>query len=223
MSFVRSMIDESRDLFARIYEHPFLQEVAAGTLSDRRLAFYFEQNVYYLDTAIRCRAIGVGKAQNHEMRDMFLGPMEIIAEELRAQEGFLKTMAARLDAPIAPTCHAYMGHILHLAWERDPVEYFSGFMACPLSYDRIGLRLAALDLRPRLAEWWEFSMSDEHHELCDSYIAFVDEYSADFDRPRLDRMRETFQISLNYEYMFWDMAYNMETWADVVPGLTEPA
>ena len=206
------MLDESANLFRRIYDHPFLQEVAAGTLPDEKLAFYFEQNVHYLDAAIRCRSIGAAKAVDAEQRSFFMGSMDFIVAELAGQEAFLGEMGAKYPAPIAPTAHAYTRHILMLAWDRDPVEYVAGYLACPLSYDNIGLQLVGRELRPDIAEWWSFAMSDDHHVLCDNYRKFVDRYSQGLSEERLERMLGTLQIGLNYEYMFWDMAYKLEEW-----------
>ena len=152
------------------------------------------------------------KPQNEDQRTFFLGSMDFITDELDGQEGFLEAMGARFPAPIAPTCHAYTRHILMLAWERDPAEYVAGYLACPFSYDNIGLQLVGRELRPDIAEWWSFAMSDDHHVLCDNYRSFVDRYSAGLSDERLDRMLATLQIGLNYEYLFWDMAYKLEEW-----------
>ena len=212
MSWTLEMLDESAHLLARINDHPFLQQVADGTVPDENLAFYFEQNVHYLDAAIRCRSIGAAKSQSADQRSFFLGSMDWVAAELADQERFLKAMGARFPAPIAPTCHAYTRHIVTLAWERDPVEYVAGYLACPMSYDNIGLHLVGRRLRPDVAEWWQFARSEDHHDLCDNYVAFVDKYSVGLSDERLERMLATLQIGLNYEYMFWDMAYKLEEW-----------
>src|SRR5262245_40228684 len=69
-------------LWAQIYAHPFLTELAAGTLPDDKLIFYFEQNVHYIDTVVRCRAVAVAKSTSPEVRDFFLGPIPVFVDEL---------------------------------------------------------------------------------------------------------------------------------------------
>ena len=43
----------------------FLKDLAAGTLSDERLAFYFEQNTHYINNVVKCRSIATAKAHNN--------------------------------------------------------------------------------------------------------------------------------------------------------------
>jgi thiaminase/transcriptional activator TenA len=72
--------------------------------------------------------------------------------------------------------------------------------------------LKTVALRGASAEWWEFYMSEEHNDLCDNYRAFVDKHSAGLSDERRQQMLDNFIISTNYEYRFWDMAYNQEQW-----------
>lgn len=212
MSWTQHMYEVTRPLWERIYEHPFLKGLADGSLSEDRLRFYFEQNIRYIEAVIRCRSLATAKAQNAEIRDFFLQRTDMVVDEFHHQEQMLSALGGRLDAPIAPTCYAYTTHLLNIAWSRDPVEYLGTFLPCPWSYDEIGRRLSTVALRGVAAEWWEFYMSTEHNELCDRYRGFVDKYADDLSDERRQQMLVTFRIGLNYEYLFWDMAYNQEQW-----------
>ena len=161
---------------------------------------------------IRCRSIATAKAHNDEIRDFFLDRTALVVESLEHQIDMLKRVGGRLDARIAPTCHAYSHHILNLAWTKDPVEYLGSFLACPWVYDEIGKQLRTAALKGTHAEWWEFYSSEEHNEMCDNYRAFVDKYAEQMSDERRQQMLDNFIISLNYEYGFWDMAYNLEQW-----------
>ncbi len=46
----------------------------------------------------------------------------------------------------------------------------------------------------------------------DAWRGFVDQAAREASPQELEAMREAFMISSRYEYMFWDMAYNMEEW-----------
>ncbi len=212
MSWTQYMFDQTKDMWDRIYEHPFLQDLAAGTLTDERLAFYFEQNTHYIDNVVKCRMIATAKAQNDDIRDFFLSRTTLVVDELNHQYDMLERVGGSRSARIAPTCHAYTRHILNLVWTRDPVEYLGSFMPCPWTYDEIGKQLRSAALKGTSAEWWEFYMSEEHNDLCDNYRAFVDKYSEGLSDERRQQMLDNFIISTNYEHSFWDMAYNLEQW-----------
>jgi thiaminase/transcriptional activator TenA len=212
MSWTHYMYEQTKDMWERIYEHPFLRDLAAGTLSDERLAFYFEQNTHYINNVVKCRSIATAKAHNNEIRDFFLSRTAMVVDELHHQEDMLRRVGGQAGARIAPTCHAYTRHILNLVWTKDPVEYLGSFMPCPWTYDEIGIQLRSADLQGAPAEWWEFYMSVEHNELVANYRAFVDKYSEGLSDERRQQMLDNFIISTNYEYRFWDMAYNLEQW-----------
>jgi thiaminase (transcriptional activator TenA) len=199
-------------MWAKIDAHPFLKELADGTLPDEKLVFYFEQNVYYIEAVIRCRAVAVAKATNPEVRDFFLGPIPVFVDELKHQQTMLTRLGGRANPPIAPACHAYTRHILTLAWSREPVEYFGAFLPCPWTYDLIGQRFKGKLQKQSHIDWWEFYMSREHNDMCDRYRGMVDRLAAELPPARQDDMIENFRLSLRYEYRFWDMAYKLEQW-----------
>ena len=206
------MFDQTKDMWERIYEHPFLQDLAAGTLSRERLACYFEQNTHYIENVVRCRSIATAKAPNDEIRDFFLSRTTALADELDHQVEMLKRVGGRPGTPIAPSCHAYTRHLLHMVWTKDPIEFLGSYLPCPWTYDEIGKQLRSAALQDDAAAWWEFYMSEEHNDLCDDYRDFVDKYSDGLSDERRQQMLDNFVISTNYEYGFWDMAYNLERW-----------
>ena len=212
MGWTAYMLEETKPLFERIYEHPFLKELASGTLGRDRMVFSFEQDLHYIDAALRCRSVAAAKAHNLEVRDFFLRNMQLIVDEYHHLEDMLNGLGGQVSAPMAPTCHAYTRHILNIAWTRDPVEYLGAFLPCPLSYDEIGRNVVAVELTTEAADWWRFYMSDEHHDLCDSYRTFVDKYAAELSDERRQQMLDNFTMGINYEYRFWDMAYTQEQW-----------
>ena len=199
-------------LWEQIVRHPFIAELRDGTLPNEKLIFYFEQNVPYIDTVVRCRAIAAAKATSHAERDFFLDRAPVIAEELRHQQQMLTSLGGNPNAPITPACHGYTRHILNLAWTGKPVEYFGAFLPCPLSYDEIGKHLRGQLKNPAHLDWWGFYSSPEHNEMCDRYRAYVDEHVAELTPAEREQLLKNFILSSKYEYWFWDMAYNMETW-----------
>jgi len=199
-------------LWEAVLQHDFVRELRNGTLPDKKLIFYFEQNIHYIDMVVRCRTIAAAKATSDAERDFFLDRTPVVVEELQHQRKMLAALGGNPNAPIAPACHGYTRHILSLAWARRPVEYFGAFLPCPLSYDEIGRHLKDRLTKPSHRDWWEFYMSRDHNEMCDRYRSFVDERVDDVSAAGRNEMLQNFVLSCKYEYWFWDMAYNLETW-----------
>ena len=54
--------------------------------------------------------------------------------------------------------------------------------------------------------------SQEFAELADWLRSFIDRVALESGEQELKRMEEAFLVSSQYEYMFWDAAYQMEEW-----------
>jgi len=199
-------------MWEKIFNHPFLKELEDGTLPDEKLQYYFEQNLPYIDAVVRCRCLAAGKATSEEVRDFFLDPAPVIVGELRHQQNMVRDLGGRTDATLSPTAHGYTRHLLTLAWSREPVEYFGAFLPCPWTYDEIGYRIKGKLKKESHKSWWEFYLSQEHHDMISRYRGMVDRLAADLTPDRQEAMIENFRTTLRYEYRFWQMAYTRETW-----------
>jgi thiaminase (transcriptional activator TenA) len=211
-SYTQEAVEAVAPLWGAILEHPFITGLRDGTLPDASLIFYFEQNIHYIDTVVRCRTVAASKARTDKERNFFLDRAPVVVEELQHQRNMLASLGGNPNAPIAPACHGYTRHILSLAWARKPVEYFGAFLPCPLSYDEIGRQLKGKLKKPVHQDWWAFYSSREHNDMCGRYRAFVDELAADLSSTERQEMLRNFVLGSKYEYWFWDMAYNRETW-----------
>src|SRR3989304_1445616 len=62
MSTGESICDEMRagcaDIWDGLHAHPFLRELAAGTLALEKFRFFLEQDIFYLVDYVRCLAMG---------------------------------------------------------------------------------------------------------------------------------------------------------------------
>jgi thiaminase/transcriptional activator TenA len=201
-----------RELWQRILVHPFIQELRDGTLPNEKLAYYFEQNTFYIDAAVRARALAGAKAPDLETRDFCFERGPSGQNELQHQMDMLAALGGDPDAEIAPTCRGYTFHLLTIAHSRDTVDLLAAFLPCPWSYDEIGTSLVGKLRNPRHQDWWQFYGSQEHHDLCDRHRAIVDRLTADLSPRRRAQLLDDFMLSLQYEYRFWDMAYTRERW-----------
>src|SRR5947208_16336968 len=55
---------DSSGIWNALHTHPFLRELAAGTLPMERFRFFIEQDDFYLEEYARCLAMGVARARN---------------------------------------------------------------------------------------------------------------------------------------------------------------
>jgi thiaminase/transcriptional activator TenA len=201
-----------RELWQRILVHPFVRELRDGTLPNEKLAYYFEQNTFYIDAAVRARALAGAKAPDLETRDFCFAPGPSGKNELEHQHAMLAALCGDPNAEIAPTCRGYTLHLLTIAHSRDTVDLLAAFLPCEWTYDEIGASLVGKLRNPLHQQWMGFYGSPEHRDLCNRHREIVDRLAAELPPVRRAQILDDFLLSLKYEYRFWDMAYNLERW-----------
>jgi thiaminase/transcriptional activator TenA len=204
--------ERAKPIWSRIFEHPFLSEIRAGTLPEEKLIFYFEQNTKFIETAVRCRSVAAAKSDDRDTLSFFTVRTTELMEELEHQREMLRSMGGNPDAPTAPGCQAYINHLQVVAWSRPPEWYVGTFLPCPWTYDLIAETFEGRLSNPLHEKWWAFYWSAEHNALCDRYREFADRYVGSYPASRRELMIEDFLLNSRYELRFWDMAYNKETW-----------
>src|SRR5213593_4382784 len=80
-----SMSDALREDSARIWSalhtHPFLREMADGTLPLERFRYFIEQDEFYLEEYARCLAMGVARSRNDVELAYFTNDLLAVIED----------------------------------------------------------------------------------------------------------------------------------------------
>lgn len=219
MSFTGQLRRENEDLFAAILEHPFVRGIAEGKLDREQLIHYLKQDYEYLNTYMRVYGMAISKCSRRDDIAMFQEQIGfILHSEVHPHQNFCKAAGVRYEklqgGPLAPSAHHYILHMLKVAHEGSLGEIAAALLPCPWTYLEIGQRLMA-DLRPGddhpFREWIEFygKLSGGSTErLCE----LADRLAAEANADERARMAEHFRHSCQLEYLFWDMAWRLETW-----------
>jgi thiaminase/transcriptional activator TenA len=213
---VQNWTDEAyaagRELWGQIHDHGFIRDLRENRLTDRQLAFYFEQNTHYIDSIVRSRAVAGAKAPDVETRDFCMERGPSGKNELQHQIDLLRTLGGDPAAEPAPACHGYTRHLMTIAYSRETVDFLAAFLPCPWSYDEIGSSVEGTLSNPVTSDWMQFYWSEDHHVLVRRHRAIVDRLAADLSAARRRQLLDDYLISLRYEYRFWDMAYRCQRW-----------
>lgn len=224
MSFCESLREECADLWEGLHRHPFLQEMAAGTLPLDTFRFFVEQDLhFFLPDLSRGVAVGAAVARNdREMRhfaEELVAVVERENENNRVLLGRLVEMgtADRGGATVPGFATvAYSGYIVSTAARGGPLEIMTVLLPCTWSYADIGLRLQGrIEPHPVYADWVGFLAGDEYQELIAGRRRTLDELAARTGDDHRRRLTEIFRMATRLEHLFWDMAYRCEQWPDV--------
>lgn len=213
-----------------LHAHPFLAELAAGTLPAEKFRFYLEQNLMYLPEYARAIALGAARSRDLEELRSFAAALDnIVATEIPENEARLEQVVA-LGAEdrggaleMAPRNVAYTSFLIAAAFQGGPLEVMTAIMPCAWSYGEIAAALppGAGAEHPVYGTWIAFFASDAYAELVERMKSELDAL-ARRDGAGFAQLSETFRTGARLELGFWEMAYALEQWPDLAVA-TAPA
>lgn len=213
-SFSQQLMNEAEPIWRKIFAHPFLQEIKDGTLPLEKFQYYLGQDYHYLEGFGRAVAMTLAKAPNssilEELSHRVMTPIERpLHHQLVAEAGM--SMDDVQDAQRSPTNTAYVNHMLATAAHHGLGATAASLLPCPWTYHLLRDELGASE-HPLYSQWTAFYVAGLLQNSVDAWRSFVDREAQSAGPRELEAMREAFLTSSRYEYMFWEMAYNMEQW-----------
>ena len=213
-AFSEILRQEAQRIWHRIFIHPFIAELQAGTLPLDKFRYYIVQDFHYLDGFGRAVAIALSKAPDAEtvrlLTQRVSAPLERpLHIETFGLLGIDEAMAAAVSP--SPTNQAYIDHMVATASTGGVGEAAAALLPCPWTYHEIGSRLSLPD-HPVFSAWARPYRTGLLEESTTAWRALVDRFGSDGGTYVRDSMRRAFIMSSRYEYMFWTMAYEQEEW-----------
>ena len=217
MSFTDDLWQQIKPVYDSILQHPFLKQLADGTLSRDRFVFYMKQDALYLQEFSKALAIAGGRAPSTEQMLFYVNSAHTCAVVERAlHESYFRDFGVTLDTDRAPANFAYSSYLLAQAATNSYRVAIAALLPCFWIYREVGDALvtastAALYTNP-YAKWLETYSSEEFSASVDKAIRFVDEAAAEANDRERAEMAQAFEYCARLEWLFWDAAWRQETW-----------
>ena len=228
MAFSDHLLDIGTDLWDAQKRHPFVEELADGSLDEAAFQTWLKQDYrYLLDYARTFAILGTKATDEATMAHCFEVANAIVAEEMDLHREFARDFGLSSDDLAAvkksPTCTAYTNYLLRTARERPLAVGAAAIYPCGQGY---------LDVAEHMAE-----MADDEQLAAGEhpYAPFIEKYTGDAFRESVQWMRElvdrcaernpslreemeeAFLRSAELEHAFWEMAYDEESWPHMEP------
>lgn len=201
----------------RILAHPFLTELAEGSLPDAVFRTYLAQDVRYIDEFVRVMAVVAGRLPARADTAMLTSRAGEIAAEHELHEHlmavFALTPAEVADTAPSPTTLGYLGWLRGLAHAEAIHEALAGMLACPWVYWEVGTALLADGSPdPRYQAWIERYGGETAATHVPRMLALADRLGPDLTAAQRAAAAERFATGCRWEWLFWDAAYEGRTW-----------
>ncbi len=197
-------------LYERIKQHPFLQELAIGSLPREKFAFYIQQDYLFLLDRSKTFSILAAKAPSRELAN-YLTELSRATRE-GAENIWIKynlSLPAEEDLQKTPACKFYTEHMLKTASEQPFNEGLVFLLPCALLYQKIGEALNANSSCSNSYKLWiETYSSQKRRKRVEVFIDIVDQIAAKSSYEEFQDLQAIFCKASQLEYNFWDDAYH---------------
>ncbi|MBS0644736.1 MAG: TenA family protein [Proteobacteria bacterium] len=204
------------ELRAAIHALPFNRELAAGTLRADRFQFYIQQDAVYLEQYARILAMAGARGPDGAILRLFAeSALEAVAVEQALHGAYFKQFGIEPGtlAEPSPDCLGYTSFLLATAYHEPWEVLLAALLPCFWLYWDVGsaiARDAAAD-NPYRA-WIDTYADPAFGDAVRAVMAATDTAAAGASDTVRQRMMTAFIRCSQYEWLFWDGAYQLRGW-----------
>ncbi len=201
--------DMAAPIYGAINQHPFNQELMAGTLSRQKFHYYIHQDSLFLKDLSSCFALIASKIQP-EFATTFLNEAQVAAEYSRSM---VKTFCgqdeeALGDLKLSRATQSFSSYLLSVS-AVEPVEVaVAAILPCFWVYRESGLLIAKGSVANNpYAGWIALISAKEFGEKVNNMIAIFDALAEKTTDEIRQKMLEAFSKCTMLEWHFWNDVY----------------
>jgi len=219
MSFSRSLKQKAIKVWEDGYNHPFVQELGAGTLSKDKFKFYLLQDYLYLLEYAKVFAMALTKADDEKMlSNLSAITKATLVDEMKLHHLYMKEFGISdeevQNVRASLFNRTYTANMLATALKGDLAQTLATVFPCAWTYCDYGKRLKE-QYKDTLENnfyksWIETYSGAEFEESFGWFYDALDELVANKSEAEKKVVEDIFISSVEFEYMFWDMAYNKQ-------------
>jgi len=220
---IEHMIEATEPMLTKIYQHPFNEELKAGSLSLQTFAFYLLQDAMYLADYSRALSLAAARLQDHPHVQQFIEfALGAIQAERDLHFGYIKhyqdarIISSELMEEQSPACFMYTNYLLRMASVSSVEEAVASLLPCFYIYHVVGKQMVA-GLYPNhpYADWIQLYAGEAFETSVQCAIQITNELGQETSDKTRKKMIDAFTKSTQLEWLFWDGAYRQALW----PGM----
>lgn len=218
MKFSEQIHQAIEPVWQRCYEHPFLRELSDGTLPVDKLKFYILQDNQYLDAFLDLHKYLATKMPNADMAKPLLAGTTSVDGEIEKRQQIVDSLQVTdemvKETAIAPTALAYINHMYRQAYFVSPAAGVASLLPCYWSYAECFKKMAdqGPHTTPTYQAFIDIYASDSFQQGSANLVSLVDQLAEKGDETTRKQMKWAFDLSSDYELMYWQMCYEGEQW-----------
>lgn len=223
MSFSAELKEKALPAWQALEQHPFVAQMADGTLPLDSFRFYIDQNLLYLPEYARALSLGIVTSADVNELVWFTKAVDNIVHVEIPENELLRDRIAQLggvshphSGVMAPATLAYTSYLIATASRTDALGVMALILPCAWTYQDIALanRASSAD-HPVYGEWLRFFSTEEYDAVVQGLCADMDSLASRADSRRKEEVSHIFTTGVRLEQAFWDMALQRQHWPDL--------
>ncbi|NVK63963.1 MAG: thiaminase II [Flavobacteriales bacterium] len=206
--------EKTAPIIDRIKEHPFITELMAGTLPQDVFSFYINQDALYLAEYKKVLAhVGIKCSNESDTQFFFDSATGIIAVENALHQHFIQPENKAVEP--SPSCELYTSYLSRIVSNKPVEEGLAAVLPCFTIYKEVGdyiLECQSNKDENPYQDWINTYGGEAFANSVKKAIEITNNYAKNASPERIEKMNEAFVKASKLEWMFWDSAYQKETW-----------
>lgn len=204
MTLSHDLWQANQDLAHACLEHPFIQEIASGTLPKNVFTYYIGQDVFFLNAFARAYSLAAVKTSDIAAFEVFHQLADGVLQELRLHQGYAAEWRVNLNAvELGDATRRYTDFLSSIAWNSDIGSIAVAMTPCMRLYSFLGQKLAErAELEHLYTEWIQTYSSPTFDKLACQLEGLLDQYA--IDTPTI---RSTYRYAMTCEREFFQAAW----------------
>ncbi|MBQ2248503.1 MAG: thiamine phosphate synthase [Tidjanibacter sp.] len=210
MSWTKEIWQKSLPIYERIIAHPFIKELADGSLATERFVRYIAQDEIYIKNYGEEMFLLADMMPNEQMREMF---RELAKGGMEAEGAMHALLIERfgIDTAVEPSevTAGYMAHTRGHINSGSLAHAMAAMLPCMWIYNEVGLYIYShRNPNPNpYAEWVATYASEDFTEVTRLILELCDRIAAEATPEVRAEMEEAYLIAAEYEWAFWNWGY----------------
>lgn len=220
MNFTKQLWESITPIYTAIISHPFNQELAAGTLERGKFGYYIQQDALYLAEFARALSVIASKAgqTEHLLRYIRFAEESILVERALHSQYFQQFGISGAGLEKSPACFSYTNYLLATCFGQPYQVGMAAVLPCFWIYRQVGNYIYQHHQRNNPYQAWINTYAGEAFAaVVDDAIRITEEVAQQASPVVQGQMQEAFVYSSRLEWLFWESAYQLESFGNIPP------
>lgn len=218
MKLSEKIYAQSMEIWPRYLQHPFVREMAEGTLPLEKFRYYMMQDYVYLRDYVKAFAISITKSDNFEEINFLCKELACTIEEtFRVHVPYMRRLGITEQEIEQVVPHIDNSSYTHyMICEADAGNVLTGLVAvlnCSWAYAYIAENMVKeypnAVKHENYGDWFAGYVCEEYRQANQELIDTIDRLSENISQEETEKLCDISRKCCQYDLRFWDMVYSM--------------